>query len=195
MGTTANRGYVYPDSTSNVQIWTHMKDLADSIDADVQALATAATNRKTLVDQRTTDSAGITSTTVTSVLSVTLPATGTYEFSVLAVLTNTVATGQPGFALGGTSTATAWRWASEAVHYNTASGSQGGGTSGTTYVTTGTAIVNTSWTTTGGFSAVTIKGTVTVSAAGTLTFGFSEASGSGTVTIKAGSIATVRMTN
>jgi hypothetical protein len=40
MGTTANRSYPYPDSTSDTQIWDHFEDLADAIDADVNSLNT-----------------------------------------------------------------------------------------------------------------------------------------------------------
>lgn len=146
-----------------------------------------------LVDQRTTDAAAITSTTLVSVLSVTLPRVGTYRFEALVTMTNTSAVGRPGFALGGTSTASAWRWTAQSVHYNTATGSQAINTSGTAYPgsTSGTALVNSDWTTTTGHSGVHIRGTVTVSAIGTLDFRFSEASGSGNVNVKAGSIATV----
>lgn len=35
MGTTSNRGYVYPDSGSDTQLWDHFQTLADDIDADV----------------------------------------------------------------------------------------------------------------------------------------------------------------
>lgn len=146
-----------------------------------------------LLDQRTTDASAISSTTLVSVLSVTLPRTGTYRFEALVTMTNTGAVGRPGFALGGTSTASAWRWVSQAAHYNTATGTQAGSGSGTTYPgsTSGGALVNSDWTTTTGHSGVHIRGTVTVTVAGTLDFRFSEASGSGSVNVKAGSIVTV----
>ncbi len=38
MGTTANRSYPYPDSTSDTQIWDHFEALADAIDLDVLQL-------------------------------------------------------------------------------------------------------------------------------------------------------------
>ena len=38
MGTTPARGYVYPDSSSDTQIWAHFETLADGIDADVDMI-------------------------------------------------------------------------------------------------------------------------------------------------------------
>lgn len=195
MGTTANRGYTYPDSTSNVQIWTHMQGLADDVDADVEDVATDADNRKVLVDQLTADGSGITGTSLSTVLTVTLPAAGTYAFDALLLAANTVSAGRPGFGIGGTSTPTAWRWASQTTVYQQASGSQGLSASGTTYPSTGTATSQNDWPVSTGYSAIGIKGQVTVSAAGTLTMRLSEALGSGTVTPKNGSIVTVRMVN
>lgn len=40
-GTTANRGYRYPASTDNTQIWTYIQNLASDVDTDVQALVSA----------------------------------------------------------------------------------------------------------------------------------------------------------
>lgn len=174
-----------------------VEDALGDVDDDLTALTTRVTTVEpkaaTLFDQRTADAAGISSTTLVSVLQVTLPKTGTYVFDALVTLTNVTAVGRPGFALGGTATATAWRWSSGTVHYNSATASQATNTSGTTYpaATAGTAIVNSDFTTTTGHSYVHIKGTVTVSATGTLQFRFSEASGSGTVSVKAGSMVTV----
>lgn len=146
-----------------------------------------------LIDQRASDASAISSTTLVSVLTVTLPRTGTYRFDAMVVLTNITNVGRPAFALGGTSTASAWRYATKTQHYNSATASQAGGNSGTTYPgsTSGTTIVNSDFTTTTGHSAVLIRGTVTVSAIGTLDFRFSEGSGTGTVSVKAGSMVTV----
>lgn len=162
--------------------------------SDINTLETAIENRKELIDQLTADSSGITSTSLSTVLTVTLPAVGTYAYDVQLLVTNTVAVGRPGFGIGGTSTPTAWRWASHTTHYNTATASQGVSASGTSYPSTGTALVNSDFTTTAGWSPVRIKGQVTVSAAGTLTFRLSEASGAGTVIARSGSIVTARMT-
>lgn len=146
-----------------------------------------------LVDQRTSDSAAISSTTLVSVLTVTLPRTGTYRFNALIPLTNITNVGRPAFALGGTSTASAWRYVTATGHYNSATASQGNANSGTTYpgTTSGSTIVNSDFTTTTGFSHVHIQGQVTVSAIGTLDFRFSEGSGTGSVSVKAGAIVTV----
>lgn len=38
MGTTSNRGYRYPASTDNVQIWSQIQNAATDVDTDVQAL-------------------------------------------------------------------------------------------------------------------------------------------------------------
>lgn len=194
MGTTANRGYTYPDSTSNVQIWTHMATLADDVDADVETVATDADNRKELVDQLTADASGITGTSLVTVLTVTLPAAGTYTYDCQFNVTNTVSAGVPGFGIGGTSTPTAWRWASQTVVFAQAAGSQGQTSSGTSYPSTGTAVSQSNWPTSSGYSSIRVLGQVTVSAAGTLTMRLS-ATGAGTVGPKNGSIVTVRMAN
>lgn len=152
----------------------------------------AAGNYAKHVDQRTSDASAITTTTLSSVLSVTVTRTGTWEFDALIAFTNTGAAGRPGFALGGTSTPTSWRWVASTVHYNTATGSQGSTGSGTSYPgsTSGTALVASDLTTTTGFSTVHIKGTVVLSAAGTIQLRMSEASGSGSLNVKAGSMVT-----
>jgi hypothetical protein len=38
MGTTSNRGYRYPASTDNVQIWTQIQNAATDVDTDVKPL-------------------------------------------------------------------------------------------------------------------------------------------------------------
>lgn len=38
MGNTVNRGYNYPASTSDTQIWDHIQQLADDVDIDVEAI-------------------------------------------------------------------------------------------------------------------------------------------------------------
>lgn len=40
-GTTANRGYRYPASTDNTQIWSYIQNLASDVDVDVEALENA----------------------------------------------------------------------------------------------------------------------------------------------------------
>lgn len=144
-----------------------------------------------IYEQRTSDAAAISSTTLVSVMDLDLPYVGTYLVTAFVLLTNTGAVGRPGFAFGGTSTPTAWGWGAGGVHYNTATGSQGTNAAGTTYPgsTSGTAITNSDWTTTTGFSHVHIHGVVTISAVGTLEFRFSEATGSGSVNVKSRSIA------
>lgn len=68
MGTTT-RGYVYPASTADTQLWTHFQTLADDIDADVQAVEDAqATN--VAIDQLNADSATWGATESGSLLSV-----------------------------------------------------------------------------------------------------------------------------
>lgn len=148
-----------------------------------------------LYDQRTADAAGITTTTLVAVNTVTLPVAGTYSFDGLWGLTSTVAAGRPAFALGGTATASAWRWQSSCTHYNTAVGSQAFNASGTTFPasTSGTNLVNSDWTTTAGHSSAHIKGTVTVSAPGTLSFQYATNGAGNTITVKAGSMVTVEL--
>lgn len=38
MSTTANRGYTYPASTDNANLWTHFQNLAEDVDTDVQGI-------------------------------------------------------------------------------------------------------------------------------------------------------------
>lgn len=149
----------------------------------------------TLYDQLTADAAAITTTTLVTLLTVTLPTAATYAFDLQAALSHGTAVGRPGFALGGTSVPTAWRWVGHTTHYNTATASQGMNASGIAYPasTAGTAIVNSDFTTTAGFSASRIRGTISVSAPGTLTFRFSEATGTGAVNVKAGTMVTVNL--
>lgn len=42
MSSTPNRGYTYPDSTDNLNLWEHFEELATDIDTDVNALLSAA---------------------------------------------------------------------------------------------------------------------------------------------------------
>lgn len=165
----------------------------DELDAaTLEALQNEVDNRTDLYDQRTTDAAAVASTTLVSMLSVTLPTTGTYTYDCMIVFTNTGAVGRPGFALGGTSTPTAWRWCSQLNAFNTGSGSRGFNLSGTSFPgsTSGQELSNGDLADTTGFCTVRIVGTVTVSAAGTLTFRVSRTSGSSNINVKAGSIAT-----
>lgn len=152
-----------------------------------------AGNAVRLFDQRTSDSSSISTTTLTSVLQVTLPRTGTYSFDLLAPFSNTAATGRIAFALGGTSTTNAWRWASGVSAYNSATGLQGSNGAGTTYPasTSGTALINSDLANSSGYCFVQIKGTVTVTATGTLQFRFANVSGSNAIGVKAGSMVNV----
>jgi hypothetical protein len=172
VATTRNNGYIYVYDGSSWNI--------------------KAGNYQVLYDQRTTDAAAVSSTTLTTMNTLTLGKVGTYTFEYLANYTNTGATGRPGFALGGTSTPTAWRWTSMNIAYNGSTGNQGFNDSGTTYLgsTSGTALVNSDLPDSSGFNAVHIKGTVTVSAGGTLTFRWSRTAGTSSVNVKKGTIAT-----
>lgn len=154
-----------------------------------------AGNNVNLYNQATADAAAITSTTLTSVVSVTLPRTGTYSFDLMIPFTNTVATGTVAFGLGGTSTASAWRWTSQVSPYNSATGLQAGNGSGTTYPasTSGTALINSSLAISTGYCSVIIKGTVTVTATGTLTFRLATAGGGNSINPKAGAFVAVRL--
>lgn len=147
-------------------------------------------NTEHLYDQRTTDAAAVSSTTLVTMNTITLTRVGTYAFDYLVNYTNTGAAGRPGFALGGTSTPTAWRWTSLNLAYNGSTGNQAFNDSGTSYPgsTSGTAIVNSDLPDSSGFNGLHIKGTVTVSAVGTVTFRFSRTSGTSSVNIKKGTM-------
>lgn len=163
--------------------------------ADLEALQNEVDNRTDLWDQRTSDAAAVASTTLVSMLSVTLPAAGTYTYDMLIIFTNTGAVGRPGFALGGTSTPTAWRWVSSLAAFNTGSGSRGFQASGTSYPgsTSGQEMSNGDLADSSGFCWFRVVGTVTVSAAGTLTFRVSRTSGSSNINVKQGSIVTATL--
>lgn len=186
-GTTTTYGLRYQLAADPPDGAALGKDLAE----DVEALLLA--RFAPIVDQRTTAAAAVTTTTLAAVLTVTLPAAGTYYYAAKMMVTQTGAVGRPGFALGGTSTATAWRWVSTVVPFAATSGMQGQGTNGTTYPagTAGTALSGSDWANTSGYVGVDIAGTVTVSVAGTLTFRLNQTSGSGSVTCREGSIVKV----
>lgn len=154
-----------------------------------------AGNNVNLKDQTTADSTAITSTTLSAVLTVTLPRAGTYSYDLMMPFTNTVAVGRHAFALGGTSTPTAWRWNAMTAPYNSATGLQAINGSGTSYPasTSGTALVNSDMNNTTGYSSTIIKGTVTVSATGTLTFRFATNGAGNTITPRAGAMVNVRL--
>lgn len=189
-GTTTNYAFRYQTPSDAPDGAALGKNLAEDVDT---VLLAQVAGLRPIVDQRTTASAAITGTTLVAVLTVTLPAAGTYTFNSTILMVQSSAVGRPGFALGGTSTPTAWRWASGAIQYQVAAGSGGGAATGTTYPasTAGQAITNSDWAVSAGYCYLDLKGTVTVSAAGTLTFRINQASGAGTVTVQSGSIANV----
>lgn len=71
MSTTTNRGYFYPASTANVQIWKHLQDLAEDVDADVQALLTGKIQNHLDEDEQIADSATWTTTETAALYTVT----------------------------------------------------------------------------------------------------------------------------
>ncbi len=142
-------------------------------------------------DQLTSNQTAVTSTVVTPFLTVTLPAAGKYTFECDFIMTVITAVSRPGFALGGTCTPVDWRWGSDSRQYNNATGTQAFTSSGTSFNSTGVALVNSDWSVSSGFSGSRVWGTVNVSAAGTLTFGISRATGTGGIEVKQGSMARV----
>lgn len=191
--TTSNRSYPFPQASDDYVPHTDIENLAEAVDTDMEAVDTFHTP---LVDQRTSDASAVTSTTLATMLTVTLPAAGTYAYDSLIIFTNTGAVGRPGFALGGTSTPTAWRWGSQLNPFNTGSGARGFNLSGTSYPgsTSGQELPNGDLADTTGFCTVRIVGTVTVSAGGTLLFRVSRTSGSSSINVKASSMVTVHRT-
>lgn len=190
-GTTTNYAFRYQVAGDPADGASLGKNLADDVDAALLAQVNALTTAlRPLTNQRTAASSAITTTTLVEVLSVTLPAAGTYAFDALVLLTQTVAVGRPGLALGGTSTPTAWRWGAGSVVYNTASGSQALAASGTTYPasTAGQVLTGVDWPASAGYCQTHVVGTVTVSAAGTFTIRLNESAGSGQVTAQPGSM-------
>jgi hypothetical protein len=153
-----------------------------------------AGNNVNLYNQTTADTT-ITTTTLSTVLTVTLPRVGTYSYDLMMPFTNTVAVGRHAFALGGTSTPSAWRWNALTAPYNSATGLQAIAASGTSYpaATSGTALVNSDMAISTGFSSTIIKGVVTVTAVGTLTFRFATNGAGNTITPRAGSMVNVKL--
>lgn len=146
-------------------------------------------------DEVDTNPAGTTSTTGTAYMSVTLPGPGTYAFSVHLLFTLTTATGVPGFALGGTSTPSSYRWASVCTPAGSTTGQQGLQASGTSYPTNVEILSQTLLAAVATYGAILINGRVTVTAGGTLTFRVGRTSGTGTVNIKDSSNVSVRAVN
>lgn len=133
-----------------------------------------AGNTNVLYDQRTADTAAITSTTLVTALTLTLPRAGTYVYDLFGPFTNFTAVGRAAFGLGGTATPSAWRWASEVQTYNATNAIQGFAGEGTSFpgATAGIVLTNSDLNNTGGYASLRIYGTITVTAAGTLTFRF-----------------------
>jgi hypothetical protein len=185
--TTTNYSFPYPELTDTPNGATQIQSLATAVD-------TALNNTTLKLTQLTADTSAISSTTLVATHTITLPSTGTFFFDSEFLMTNTGSAGRPGFALGGTATPTAWRWAAHVTGFNNAAASGGNTLAGTSFPgsTSGSALIAVDWSTTGGFSAVRISGTFTVSVVGTITFRFSESSGSGSVFVKAGSWASVQ---
>lgn len=51
---TANRGYTYPQSTDNTQIWTHIQQLAEDVDVDVEAIAVRTVEKPLCIVRKST---------------------------------------------------------------------------------------------------------------------------------------------
>jgi hypothetical protein len=74
MPDTPNRAYTYPASTSNVQLWTHLQNLAVDIDTDVQSIIDLMVEtRVATATPITSDSITFTATESVSLGSVTVP--------------------------------------------------------------------------------------------------------------------------
>jgi hypothetical protein len=149
-----------------------------------------------LVDQRTAATANITTTTLVTALTVTVPATGTYVFDLLAPFQQMTANGRPGFALGGTSVASAWRWAAITQPATSVTGLHGASGNGTTWpaATAGGALVAGDVAFSTAYAGTQIKGMFTIATAGTVTFRFSQTSGANPVVIREAAMVTVQRT-
>lgn len=91
-GTTANRGYRYPSSTDNTQIWNHIQNLASDVDTDVAALIAALgtwTSFSPLLYSQTTGTRASISRTVTRARYITLGKTCIAYADVLANASST----------------------------------------------------------------------------------------------------------
>lgn len=146
-----------------------------------------------LVDQRTSALASITTTTLATALTVTVPV-GTFAFDLLAPFQQTISNGRPGFALGGTSTASLWRWASVTQPATSVTGLHGATGNGTTWpgATSGGALVAGDVAFSNAYAGTHIKGNFTITVAGTVTFRFSQTSGTGPLIIRDSSMVMVQ---
>lgn len=51
---TPNRGYTYPQSTDNTQIWTHIEALATDVDTDVESIAVRTVEKPLCIVRKST---------------------------------------------------------------------------------------------------------------------------------------------
>ena len=141
------------------------------------------------MNQRTTASALINSTTLATLCTVTLPNVGTYYWELDGSLIGDAVASSVGFGLQGTCTASAWRWTGGLlIPPAGASAATWANASGTTLpaATGGTTVGNKDVATAQiGFR---ITGTLTITAVGTLIAAMSRTVGTGTFTVQPGTI-------
>lgn len=150
-----------------------------------------------LVDQRTAATSNITTTTLVTALTVTIAKTGTFAFDLLAPFQQLTANGRPGFALGGTSVASAWRWGSVTQPATSVTGMHGASGNGTTWpaATAGGALVAGDVAFSTAYAGTKIKGTFTITTIGTVTFRFSQTSTANPIVIRESAMVTVQRTS
>lgn len=134
-------------------------------------------------------------TSLTTVLTLTVPAIGTYDVTFNGCAFAAAGATRPGFMWGGTAVPSSWRftcWAN-AASGGTPGGNNGGGT--TSFSAAGTPFVAANWPASAAFTPFSVSGRITFTAAGTLTFQMSDTLGSGnTITVVSGTTATIDAT-
>lgn len=159
-------------------------DLGLNLATDVENLVTNWL--RPLVDQRTTATANITTTTLVTALTVTVPVAGQWHFTSHFNFQNQTGAGRPAFALGGTSVASQWRWAASTVPPNAVVGQYGGTGNGTTWpgATAGTNLGSSTIGGSADYAALWIVGTFTITTPGTVTWRFAQNTGSNPLVIR-----------
>ncbi len=173
-----------PGTVADGDVW--YRSDTDDLKARINGVSLEILPQMFFMDQKTATGSTINSTTLVDCLTVTLSNPGTYVYRGIVVIIGNATTSDAGFALGGTSTPTAWRFAGNINHPATIGTTLLAVANGTTYPSAASSSFTIGTTT--GIIFVEISGTVTISAAGTFKIRCSRTAGFGTYTFRNGTL-------
>ncbi len=172
-----------PGTVADGDLW--YRSDTDELRARINSVTQVVWPPNSYTDQLTANGSAISSTTLVDCLTVTLRNPGTYTFRAMVIIVGNGTTSDAGFALGGTSTPTAWRWPASVNHPVTIGTNVITTVSGTTYPSAASGSFTIGTTTAN--IVVDLFGTLTISAAGTFKIRCSRTAGTGTFTFRDGS--------